>query len=117
MDVYVGRQPIFDHKLNVYGYELSYRRSDMNLFEDLDDNQVTADLINNAFLMMQMNELTHGTRAFISFSTELLEKEIPLLLPNSCVVVEIAAEMEKKENIILSCEKLKSNGYTVALKN
>lgn len=27
MDVYVARQPIFDRKMNVHGYELLYRRS------------------------------------------------------------------------------------------
>ncbi len=66
MDIYVARQPIFDRKMNVYSYELLYRRSMNNFYEGLNDSQATAELINNTFLVMQFSELTSGTRAFIN---------------------------------------------------
>lgn len=51
MDVFVARQPIFDRKLNVFGYELLYRKSMNNFYEGTDDNQATAELINHALFL------------------------------------------------------------------
>ncbi|MDF2613692.1 MAG: diguanylate phosphodiesterase [Clostridia bacterium] len=115
MDVYVARQPIFDRKTDVYGYELLYRRSLNNFYEGLDDNQATAEIINNAFLVMQLSELTSGTKAFINFSEELLENEIPCLLPKEAIVVEILERVEVTPKVISVCKKLKQQGYILAL--
>lgn len=115
MEVYVARQPIFDRKMGTYGYELLYRRSKNNFFEGISDDQATAELINNAFLVMRINELTNGTRAFINFSTELLEQEIPLLLPKESIVVEILERVEPTASVVNACKILKSQGYMLAL--
>ncbi|WMJ77151.1 MULTISPECIES: EAL and HDOD domain-containing protein [unclassified Sedimentibacter] len=115
MDVYVARQPIFDRNMNVFGYELLYRRSMNNYYEGTDDNQATAELINNAFLTMHFRELTGGTNAFINFSQDMLIKEIPLLLPSDSTVVEVLERVEINEDVIEACKKLKENGYIIAL--
>lgn len=115
MDVYVARQPIFDRNMNVFGYELLYRRSMNNFYEGIDDNQSTAELIDNAFLTMHHQELTGGTKAFINFSKEMLIKEIPLLLPADSIVVEVLERVDIDENVIKACRKLSESGYTIAL--
>ena len=68
MDVYIARQPIFDRKLAVFGYELLYRRSMNNFYEGVDGNQATRDLIYNAFFVMQIDDLTEGKVGFINFT-------------------------------------------------
>lgn len=115
MDVYVARQPIFDRYMNVFGYELLYRRSMNNFYEGTDDNKATAELINNAFLTMHYRELTGSTKAFINFSQDMLIKEIPLLLPMESTVVEILERVEVNEDVIEACRKLRCKGYIVAL--
>ena len=115
MEVYLARQPIFDKKMKIAGYELLYRRSMNNYFEGLDDNQATADLINNAFLVMPFYELTGGTRAFINFSAEMLIKEIPLVLPRKSIVVEVVERVEATQEVLDALTKLKGVGYTIAL--
>lgn len=115
MEVYIARQPIFDRKMNVYAYELLYRRSMNNFYEGTDDAQATATLINNAFLVMEFDVLTSGTRAFINFSEDMLEQEIPLLLPPEEIVVEVLERVEATEKIIEVCQKLKEAGYIIAL--
>jgi len=115
MEVYVARQPIFDRNMNIYGYELLYRRSANNFYEGLDDGQATSELIHNAFLVMQFDDLTNGNRAFINFSEDLLEKEIPFLLSEDTIVVEILERVKVTDTLIKSCKKLKENGYTIAL--
>lgn len=115
MDVYVARQPIFDRNMNIFGYELLYRRSMNNFYEGLDDNQATAELINNAFLTMHFHELTSGTKAFINFSQDMLIEEIPLLLPQESIVVEILERVEVSDSLIAACKKLKEEDYIIAL--
>lgn len=115
MDVYAARQPIFDNRLGVYGYELLYRKSMNNFYEGSDDNQATAELINNSFLVFQLSDLTDNKRAFINFSGEMLAKEIPLLLPKERIVVEILERVEPTEAVIEACRKLKDRGYMLAL--
>ncbi|WP_435921144.1 EAL and HDOD domain-containing protein [Paenibacillus sp. DYY-L-2] len=115
MDVYAARQPIFDSRLGVYGYELLYRKSMNNFYEGSDDNQATAELINNSFLVFQLSDLTDNKRAFINFSGEMLAKEIPLLLPKERIVVEILERVEPTEAVIEACRKLKDRGYVLAL--
>lgn len=115
MNVYVARQPIFDRKHNINGYELFYRRSMNNFYEGTDDNQSTAELINNAFLTMHFGELTDGTRAFINFSHEMIIKEIPLILPKDAVVIEIVERAKISDELIFACKKLRERGYIIAL--
>lgn len=116
MDVYVARQPIFDKHMTVFGYELLYRKGTTNNFyEGQDDDISTADVIYNAFLVMQLKELTDGTRAFINFSGALIEKGIPYLLPKETIVIELLETVVSTDAIIEECKKLRGQGYTIAL--
>lgn len=115
MDVYVARQPIFDRKMNVLGYELLYRRSMNNFYEGTSDSQATAEVINNAFLSMHFYEITGGTKAFINFSHDMIIKEIPLLLPKESIVVEIVERTQISEEFINAIKKLRANRYIIAL--
>ncbi|WP_373739542.1 EAL and HDOD domain-containing protein [Jeotgalibaca porci] len=115
MDVYIARQPIFDRKLAVFGYELLYRRSMNNFYEGWDDTQATAELINNAFLTMHFSELTEGTRAFINFSDDMLIDEIPRLLPSETVFVEILETVEVTDELLEAIKRLRKSGYTIVL--
>lgn len=115
MDVYVARQPIFDRNMNVLGYELLYRRSINNFYEGFNDNQATAELINNAFLTMHFHELTGGTKAFINFTLDMVIKEIPQLLPKESTVVEVLEGFEISDKLVEACRQLREDGYIIAL--
>ena len=115
MKVYVARQPIFDQQLRVCGYELLYRRSENNIFENVDDSLATADVIHNAYLVFNLRELTEGTRAFINFPQTLIEGEVPSLLPRQSLVVEVLEHVEPTEKVLQSLRSLKRQGYTIAL--
>ncbi|WP_215112369.1 MULTISPECIES: EAL domain-containing protein [unclassified Exiguobacterium] len=115
MKVYVARQPIFDQQLRVCGYELLYRRSENNIFENVDDSLATADVIHNAYLVFNFRELTEGTRAFINFPQTLIEGEVPSLLPRQSLVVEVLEHVEPTEKLLQSLRSLRRQGYTIAL--
>jgi len=115
MEVYVGRQPIFDRYNNVLGYELLYRRSMNNFYEGNDANKDTAEVINNAFFVMHFDELTEGTKAFINFTESMIVDNVPMLLPKETLIVEILEQSIISQDLIESCIKLKQNGYKIAL--
>lgn len=115
MEVYVGRQPIFDRYNNVLGYELLYRRSMNNFYEGNDATKDTAEVINNAFFVMHFDELTEGTKAFINFTESMIVDNVPMLLPKETLIVEILEQSIISQDLIESCIKLKQNGYKIAL--
>jgi len=115
MDIYIARQPIFDRDMNVYGYELLYRQSSLNQFTGVDDDQATSELIYNSFLVVGLEDLTDGAVAFINFSKGLIESDVPFMLPEKNVVVEVLERDEATEKTIDACRRIRSRGYTLAL--
>ena len=115
MDIYVARQPIFSRNMSLFGYELLYRKSTNNYYEGEDPNVATADLVHNAFLVMSIHSLTDGTKGFINFTQDLLENEVPAILPKDQIVVEILENVTANEAVISACKNLKAAGYTLAL--
>lgn len=116
MEVYLARQPIFDRQMNIFGYELLYRRSSKeNFFDGIDAQQATAEVINNAFFTNELEDLTDGTKAFINFSEELILNEVPFLLPKEQIVIEVLEDVNPTPAVIKACQKLKDEGYTIAL--
>ncbi len=115
MNVYVARQPIFDANRNLYGYELLYRKSENNFYEGFDADFSTASVLTNAFLVIGFDELVDGTKAFINFSQAFLEQGIPSILPKGKVIIEILEQVEATPEVIAACQRLKKEGYTLAL--
>ena len=115
MDVYVARQPIFNRKMRIYGYELLYRKSVNNYYEGTDDDQATITLINDSFFVFGFKELIEETRGFINFSQNLLLGELAYMLPKEKVVIEILERVEATKEVVEACRRLKEKGYILAL--
>lgn len=115
VDVLLARQPIFNRANEVYGYELLYRNSYENFYTGTDDNRATAELINNAYLLTQLADISGGKKVFINFSEDLLVEEIPTLMPKEDIVIEILETVKPTPRVIKACKNLKRYGYTLAL--
>lgn len=115
MDIYVARQPVFNRKMGLFGYELLYRRSERNYFEGGDPSGATKELVYNTFLVLGLNKLTDGTVGFINFTQELLESEVARILPKDQVVIEILENVQATDKVVAACKTLKEQGYTIAL--
>lgn len=101
--------------MSIFGYELLHRRNSNNFYEHEDHNAATAELVRNSFLVLDFDNLTDGTRGFINFTQDLLEAEIPNILPKEKVVVEILETVKATDAVIEVCKKLKNEGYMLAL--
>ncbi|BEP27963.1 EAL and HDOD domain-containing protein [Helicovermis profundi] len=117
MKIFVARQPIFDSKQDVYAYELLYRNSEENRsnIESLDGDNATSSVITNSILLVGIENMTYGKRAFINFTKKLLIDEIPTLFSNEIVVVEILEDVIPDESIISAVKNMKDKGYLIAL--
>ncbi|HWR05629.1 EAL and HDOD domain-containing protein [Sporomusa sp.] len=114
-EVHVARQPIFDNKLNVFGYELLFRSNFINSYDSADGDQATHDVIANSFLLFGLETLTGGKKAFINFTANSLRNNIPAMLPRKLVAVEILEDIIPDAAIINACKKLKQDGYLLVL--
>jgi EAL and modified HD-GYP domain-containing signal transduction protein len=115
MDIYVARQPIFDQKKKIFGYELLFRDSMENLFSGIDGNAATSKVLSNSFLNIGMEKLVGKGVAFINFTRELLIEQVPKLFPSEQLVIEVLEDVKAEKAVVDSCVELSKQGYTIAL--
>lgn len=115
MEVFVGRQPIFNIYEQVVAYELLYRSTNMNAFTGIDADGATVDVLINSFLNIGIHEVTNGKPGFVNFTKNLLLSPLADSLEPGQVVIEILEDVEITPQIIQSIEELKFAGFRVAL--
>ncbi|WP_257211105.1 EAL and HDOD domain-containing protein [Anoxybacillus flavithermus] len=114
MDIYVGRQPIFNRNDEVIGYELLYRNGEQNVYNSIDGDRATIDVLINSFMNIGIERLTNGSRCFINFTETLLKRELPFYFPKHLIVVEILESIPYSNELLHICKKLKKEGYVIA---
>lgn len=115
MDVYVARQPIFNRRRKIVGYELLFRDGTAAFAPDMDGDVATNTVLSNSMFSIGLESLLGGKRAFVNFTQNLLTQKLPLLLPKETVVVEILEDVTPTEELIESCQEMVDQGYTIAL--
>lgn len=110
---YVARQPIFDCEEKVFGYELLFRDSMENCFVGDADEASRATL--DRSLMMGLDVLCDGRRAFVNCTRDTLIKGLVTLLPSTSTVVEILETVPSDPDVMAACHSLKQQGYMIAL--
>lgn len=111
----MARQPILDKYQRLFGYELLFRDSESNAYQNIDGDAATFEVIRNSFINIGMNKVTQGKKAFINFTENVLKSDIFTIMPPRDVVVEVLETVEPTEEIIKRCSKLKKDGFTLAL--
>lgn len=108
----VGRQPIFDTKLDVRGYELLFR--DPGNARPGGD-AMTADVLVRAGLDIGLQSLVGNKLAFVNATRPFLvgEQEIPF--PPEQTVIEILESVAHDDEAAAGCRRLAKEGYTLAL--
>ena len=110
---YVARQPIIDREENVYGYELLFRDGLVNAFSGDTDEASRATL--DRSLLMGLDVLCDGKRAFVNCTRDTLIKGLVTLLPAASTVVEILESVPPDPDVVEACRSLKEAGYMIAL--
>ncbi|PIQ27770.1 hypothetical protein COW36_07620 [bacterium (Candidatus Blackallbacteria) CG17_big_fil_post_rev_8_21_14_2_50_48_46] len=114
-EVYVGRQPIFDRNLDVFGYELLYRSADLEQALFMDGNHATSVVISNTFLEIGLERLVGDKLAFINLTRPFLLGEFPIPLQPDKLVLEILEDIVLDQELVAAVHDLKQQGFTLAL--
>jgi c-di-GMP-related signal transduction protein len=115
MSLFIARQPIFNRKNEIYGYELLFRQNNNNYFVEMDDDVATTELLYNTFFIFGLDDLTDGTKAFINVSKGLIESDFLNLLPKDKIVIEVLEREKATQSTMDACARFQSLGYTLAL--
>ena len=110
---YVARQPIFDRDEKVFGYELLFRDGLENAFNGDNDEASRATL--DRTLLMGLDVLCDGRRAFVNCTRDTLIKGLVTLLPSTTTVVEVLETVPADPDVLVACRSLKEAGYMLAL--
>lgn len=110
---FIARQPIFDRRLRVLGYELLFRNGPDNHFTPT--AQPAANVIVDSTMLLRLDSLTGPGKAFLNMSHDELRGGSALLLSSSKTVIEITEQIEPNAETIRACQDLHLAGYQLAL--
>src|ERR1700722_16397235 len=104
---FLARQPIFNSQRVVYGYELLYRSSSANWFGVAQPDHACASTLDSA-LLFGIDRLIPGSRPLDNGTRNSLLHELPTMLPQDRVDIEILESVQAEAEVIEACRLLKS---------
>lgn len=113
--MFIARQPIFNRKMEVFGYELLFRAgSDSKGFDGISSSHATASVIGGLF-ESGIDQIVDDKRAFINFDAEFINSDLPELIESHRLIIEVLEDVEVDEQLIERIKSLKFKGYRIAL--
>jgi c-di-GMP-related signal transduction protein len=111
---FVARQPILTTDEKVFGYELLFRDGIEDFFRSPDSDAASRSTLNSSMLL-GLDVLCDGRRAFVNCTRDILLKDYVTLLPAGQTVVEILETVPADDPVVAACRRLKEAGYMIAL--
>jgi c-di-GMP-related signal transduction protein len=111
---FVARQPILTTDEKVFGYELLFRDGIEDFFRSPDSDAASRSTLNSSMLL-GLDVLCDGRRAFVNCTRDILLKDYVTLLPAGQTVVEILETVPADDLVVAACRRLKEAGYMIAL--
>lgn len=112
-DFLIGRQPIFDRNLDIFGYELLFRS--LSACPRENGTAITQQLVVDAILELGLEKLTGEALAFINFTADNLLAGVVELLPKTKVIVEVLEDTKITPDLVCTVRRLANEGYQIAL--
>lgn len=113
MDSYIVRQALVNENQQSFGYEILY--TDNRFKADYTDDATAANAIENFLSSMDSEKFLDGKTAFLTFTSNLLEKGIPKMFKTNKLVIQIEDSLITNpfsQNLIT---KYKQSGYKIAV--
>jgi EAL and modified HD-GYP domain-containing signal transduction protein len=118
-DLIVARQPVFDRRFEVIGYELLFRpsaeaESTEQTEETMRGDLMTAQVIFNS-VEIGIDRLAGDRLLFCNASRGPLVGEVPIVLPPDRTVIEVLESVVIDDEVLEGCRKLLRQGFRIAL--
>lgn len=114
-DIYLARQPIFDQKDGLVGYELLYRGNATENWANGTAQQMSVDTLLNALIGLGLQQVTHGTLGFFNVDKDLLRANPFDVFDPDRVVIEILETVRCMPETLEVLRRLRDRGFTIAL--
>src|SRR5205823_399504 len=114
---FVGRQPIYRDGVQVFGYELLSRDSELNRAAFADGDEATAQLLLNTFIDIGLDQVVGPNLAFVNVTRNFLLSDYCSSLPKDRIVLEVVREAGVDQPLLQALSKLSKEGYCIALDN
>jgi len=115
MDVLVARQPIFNSRGIVVGYELLYREGNAVHATGADSETMAARTIVTALVDIGLTELVGTSRAWINIPEAALVADDWSLLDRASCVIEVLETVQVNAETTAAMQRLAAAGYEIAL--
>ncbi|MGP1612480.1 MAG: EAL and HDOD domain-containing protein [Catonella sp.] len=113
--MYIARQPIFDKKKDVYGYELLFRNSTTSMAYTGTSAESSTAVVLGGLFELGVEKIVGNKKAFVNFNyNSLLSNSIELVDP-STLIIEVLEDVEVDKRLIRRLESLHKEGYRIAL--
>lgn len=109
----LARQPIFNRDMQVVAYELLYRAGKGNKATIADGDTASTQVLLNTFAELSVKNVVGNHKAFINFTRELMEAELPF--DTSQLVIEVLESETVNSHLLHILKDLRQNGFTIAL--
>ncbi len=117
-DIYIGRQEIFDRKMEVFAYELLFRsgqQNSSNVIQHLDGDSATSQVLLNTFMEIGLERIAGPHLIFINLTRNLLLDHPELPFPKDRVVMEVLEDIAIDQRLLDSVSQFSQQGYQLAL--
>ena len=113
---FIARQPIFNPKLDVVGYELLFRGRGYAAGALIDDaERATATVVLNTLTELDMGRIVAGKTAWVNVTREFVLDDLIQAVPPSVVGLEIPETEVFDAEMVGALRELKDAGYRLAL--
>ena len=113
-NAFLARQPIYDRKLSVYGYELLYRSGQQST-GPFDDNRASSQVVIHSMMDVGIESLVGKYRAFINMNRTLFVEGLYEFLPSDCAVLEVLEHVPRDAELVDAVQRASKAGYRIAL--
>ena len=118
-EVIVARQPVFDRRFDVLGYELLFRPTRHAQSTQMPEDHLQGDLMTAQVLFnsveIGIDRLAGDRLLFCNASRGTLVGDIPIILPPERTVVEVLESVVIDTEVFEGCERLIDQGFRLAL--
>lgn len=115
LDIVIARQPIYDQRMGVIGYELLYRHADADHAEIDDRDLASSSVIIGSFLHIGIDTLVGSALAFINVPRRFIIDESLSPFFEGQSVLEIQNDVEPDSEVLKGLKRLKDLGHKISL--
>lgn len=113
--MYIARQPIFDQRMKIYGYELLFRESSQaHVFSGTTAEAATAVVLGGLF-EQGIEKIVGSAKAFVNFDYNFLMSSMVELVDPDTLVIEMLENVSVDNRLLKRIRILSRKGYHLAL--